>query len=392
MKNHQFKYCYFFTIIFLCFFCKGNAQNPITVFEAGKDGYQSFRIPAIIEYKHELLAFAEGRVHGPADFGDVDIVLKKSKDGGNTWGPLMVVASNNHLQAGNAAPVVDLTDPAYPGGRIFLFYNTGNQTEASIRKGNGLREVWYKTSIDGGNSWSNPVNITTQVHRPNQKILNEAYQFAEDWRSYANTPGHAIQIKAGKFQRRIFIAANHSVGEPKNNFEDYHAHAFYTDDHGASFGLCEDIPIAGSNEAMAVELPNSRIMMNIRNQKGNIRTRIIAVSSNGGTSWDTTYFDQQLPDPVCQGSILQLGNFKKKPWLAFCNPANPDKRDNLTLRISDDEGKTWKKEWLLDKNPEGGKGDYTAYSDLVKFDKSRIGVLYEKDNYRMIVFKMVKWK
>ena len=47
---------------------------------------------------------------------------------------------------------------------------------------------------------------------------------------------------------------------------------------------------------------------------------------------------------------------------------------------------------VIDKSGEGYKGDYTAYSDLVKLDEKRIGILYEKDNYKKIVFTIVKWQ
>ncbi|MGH8184307.1 MAG: hypothetical protein ACREPH_11685, partial [Rhodanobacteraceae bacterium] len=123
----------------------------IPVFVSGQDGYHRFRIPAIVRLPdHDLLAFAEGRVHGTADFGDVKIVMKRSRDDGRTWSGLMVVASNGSLQADNAAPVVDWLDPAYPRGRLFLFYDTGDRPEQDIRRGIGQREVWYTTSVDGG--------------------------------------------------------------------------------------------------------------------------------------------------------------------------------------------------------------------------------------------------
>ena len=122
---------------------------------------------------------------------------------------------------------------------------------------------------------------------------------------------------------------------------------------------------------------------------------IVSISSNGGATWDTSYFDNHLPDPVCQGSILDIGTKKGKNILAFCNAADIASRDNLTLRISYEEGKTWKKNMVLDKNsnPYSDKNkDYTAYSDLVKLGKSKIGILYEKDNYKEVVFTAVKWK
>lgn len=369
------------------------AQKNIPVFVSGTEGHKTYRIPAIIGLPDgELLAFCEGRVNGAGDFGDINIVMKRSKDAGKTWAALQTVVDADTLQAGNPAPVVDLTDPAYPGGRIFLFYNTGNNHEGEVRKGNGLREVWYKTSVDNGQTWSEAVNITLQVHRPNQPQVNPAYHFEEDWRSYANTPGHAMQFSQGKYKGRIFIAANHSAGKPQSHFTDYAAHGFYTDDHGITFHLGATINYPGSNESMATELSHDKLMMNSRNQQGNLRARIVSLSSDGGTTWDVTYIDSVLVDPVNQGSILTVGRKKGKNIIAFCNAADTKRRDQLTLRISYDDGKTWSRKIGIAKSPEGYKGDYTAYSDLVKLNKHKIGVLYEKDGYKEIVFTAVKWK
>ena len=122
-------------LIAICTFLNIYSQsNAVPVFVSGKEGYKSFRIPAIIRLQNKsLLAFCEGRVHGAADFGDVDIVMKKSIDNGKTWSPLEKIVDADSLQAGNCAPVVDTNDPAYPNGRIFLFYNTGNNHEWEVR-------------------------------------------------------------------------------------------------------------------------------------------------------------------------------------------------------------------------------------------------------------------
>jgi len=381
------------TVIALIVVLVAVAQRKlIPVFTSGAEGHKSYRIPAIIGLPNgDLLAFCEGRVNGSGDFGDINIVLKRSSDKGETWSALQTVVDADSLQAGNPAPVVDKTDPAFPKGRIFLFYNTGNNHEGEVRKGKGLREVWYKTSVDGGISWSAAVNITTQVHRPNQPQLNAAYQFNEDWRSYANTPGHAMQFQHGTYKGRIFIAANHSVGNPKEKAMDYKAHGFYTDDHGQTFHLGATVDLPGSNESMATELSHNRLMMNSRNQKGDTHARIVSISSNGGQTWDTTYSDQVLIDPVNQGSILTIGKKKGKAIVAFCNAADTKRRDNLTLRISFDEGKTWSKNYTVDKSEEGSKGDHTAYSDLVVIAKKKIGILYERKSYSQIVFTVMKW-
>ena len=219
----------------------------------------------------------------------------------------------------------------------FLFYNTGSNYEGGVRKGNGLRQVWYKTSIDNGTTWTDAENITTQVHRPKQPQTNPLYNFPEDWRSYANTPGHAMQFQNGKYKDRIFVAANHSSGDPQPHSTDYEAHGYYTEDHGKTFHLSETINMPGSNESTAAELSHNRLLMNSRNQRGDVHARIVSISSDGGATWDTSYFDRRLLDPVNEGSILTVGQKNGKNIIAFCNAADVKRRDNLTLRISYDD-------------------------------------------------------
>jgi sialidase-1 len=138
---------------------------------------------------------------------------------------------------------------------------------------------------------------------------------------------------------------------------------------------------------MAVELTGNKVMLNARNQLGNVKRRIIAISHDGGQKWDTTYFDHNLPDPVCQGSILGLG----KKTIAVCNDADTIHRNNLTVRVSFDEGKSWKINKDIAHAPEGYKGDFSAYSDIVSLPGKKIGVLYEYDNYKEIVFTLTPW-
>lgn len=366
--------------------------QEVNVFVAGEDGYKSYRIPAIVKDKTgQLIAFAEGRVDHAGDFGNVDIVFKVSRDNGKTWGPLHVAVDNDNLQVGNPAPVVDLLDPVYPKGRLLLFYNTGNNHEGEVRKGNGIRECWSISSTDGGKTWSDPKNITLETHRPNQPAVNGAYTFKQDWRTYANTPGHALQFDSGKYRGRIYIPANHSEGDPKENGRDYFAHSYYSDDHGKTFQIGASVKFEGSNETMAAQISETGLYMNSRNQQGNVRERIVSYSNDGGVTWDTTYYDKNLPDPVNQGSVLSWQR-KGKYVLAVCNAATTDRRDNLTLRLSGDQGKTWYFNHVVSKAPADVKGDYTAYSDLVLLNKNRIGVLFEKENYRKIVFVPVQLK
>lgn len=358
--------------------------QEVSVFQSGQEGYASFRIPAIVQDPQgKLYAFSEGRVHHAGDFGNVDVVLKTSEDGGKTWSSLQVLVDYAQLQAGNPAPVVDVFDPAFPQGRIFLFYNTGDNHEPEVRKGKGLREAWFITSVDAGKTWSKPENITAQVHKPGK------LGFSEDWRTYANTPGHALQFSEGPYKGRMYIPANHNAGPPQDRNKDWVAHGYYSDDHGKSFRLSENVPFPGSNESMAAQVGETELYMNSRNMQLQPKQRIVSRSRDGGETWESAVLDPKLPDPINQASVVSWregGGFV----LVHVNAADAERRNRLTARWSRDGGRSWYKSVLLAEAPEGFKGDYSAYSDVVHLGAGRLGILYEKENYSRIVFTVLE--
>jgi sialidase-1 len=373
MKNFHFQMS-FWTLAFchITFFCQAQTKlNP--VFKNGEQNYTCFRIPAIIKAPNNyLLAFAEARKQGCNDFGDIDLVMKTSADKGKTWSALKIVVDNDLLKAGNPAPVADLLDPKYPGGKIFLLYNTATTSEGDARKGIGVREIWYIASTDNGRTWSEPTNITTSVHKPLAPAYNASYNFSEDWRTNALTPGHALQIRTGVNKGRLFIAANHSAGTglDQDNVETNKAHCFYSDDHGSTWHLGATIEVPGGNESTAAELSDGSVLQNIRYKNSVDKYRLLAFSKNGGTSWDTSYVCKELPDPVCQGSSISFSH-KGEHLVLFSNAASQVKRENLTLRISKNNGRSWPVSYVVDSG-------VAAYSDIVQAGSNEIGVLYEK--------------
>lgn len=363
------------------------AQSPAApVFNNGNEGYSCYRIPAIIKAPNgDLLAFAEARKGNCSDFGDIDVVMKRSSDQGSSWTNLQIVADNAFLKAGNPAPVIDTQDPRFPKGRIFLLYNTAGTPEGDTRSGVGVREVWFITSADDGKTWSKPENITTSVHKPLAPSYNPAYNFSEDWRTNALTPGHAFQFSSGKDKGRIFVAANHSVGKSGSNpFDNYYAHCFFSDDHGLTWRLGADVLIRGGNESTAAELDDGGVLQNIRYQNRKEGHRILAFSNSGGEAWDTVYIAKELPDPVCQGSMISLKH-RGRHILLFSNPSSQTKRERLTVRASVDNGKSWPASFLVDAGP-------SAYSDIVQVRRDEIGVLYEKGNDGGIFYTSIALK
>lgn len=154
------------------------------LFKASQDpGYACFRIPAIVRTTEKtLLAFAEGRVLNCGDAADIDLVVKRSTDGGRTWGPLRVVNEGGGDTHGNPAPVVDRRT-----GRIVLTqtYNKGRLDSASCDVPCD-RAPHLQFSDDDGLTWSEPRGLGDQI-RP------------AGWNSwYATGPVHGIQLTRGR--------------------------------------------------------------------------------------------------------------------------------------------------------------------------------------------------
>ena len=158
------------------------------VFVSGTDGYHTYRIPSIIVTKKgTLLAFCEGRKKGRSDSGNIDLLLKRSEDGGKTWSRQQVVWDENTNTCGNPCPVVDRQT-----GTIYLLmtWNRGDDRESAIKKNTSrdTRRVRVSRSDDDGATWSKPAEITDTAKRP-------------EWRWYATGPGETRLWSQGMTRR-----------------------------------------------------------------------------------------------------------------------------------------------------------------------------------------------
>ncbi|MEU6271619.1 sialidase family protein [Streptomyces populi] len=352
-------------------------------YTAGEDGYDTYRIPAtVMTGAGTLLAFAEGRHSGAGDTGNIDVVLRRSSDGGCTWGPLAVVASGDGDTRGNPAPVVDPKS-----GRIVLLtsYNSGAVTEAQIMRGEVTagqsRRVFVQTSRDDGRHFTAPRDITDQVKPP-------------DWRWYATGPGHAIALRHGPHAGRLVVPANHSAAPPAGSSDTgqearyYGAHALCSDDGGRTWriGFVDDSydGTDNANESSVAELPDGRLYFSSRDQNGtSTGNRLDSYSSDGAETLDRPFAVQpSLNDvPVVQGSVLQLTG--RSAPLLFSGPSVPTVRRSMAVWRSTTAGADFTKAVTLSTRR-------AAYSDLVQLGPSRVGVLYETGDagpYETIAFR-----
>jgi sialidase-1 len=348
----------------LAWHCGGGVRGieQTEVWAAGQDGYHTYRIPALITTpKGTLLAFCEGRKNNRQDHGDIDLLIKRSTNGGRTWSTQQVVHEEGgtlEITIGNPCPVIDQSS-----GTIWLPFNRDNDC------------VLMTKSVDDGLTWSPPVDISYDVR-------------VAGWGWHAAGPGVGIQLRQGPRAGRLVIPCDH--GERHNGSDAKHSHVFFSDDHGASWRLGGSLPMH-TDECQVVELTDGTLLINMRNYWGrdggqpeNGGIRAVARSSDGGETWSEMEFDRTLVEPVCQASFLRYTwpEEQGRSRLLFSNPASSEQRVQMTVRLSYDEGGSWPIQRVLHSGP-------SAYSCLTVLPDLTIGCLYERGDqhtYEKITF------
>lgn len=341
-----------------------------TLFQRSDAGYACFRIPAVVITQREsVLVFAEARKNGCSDTGNIDLVMRRSTDGGRTWSPILVVRDNGDNVCGNPVPVLDRTT-----GRVVLVYceNRGEDTEAGIIAGASTegRRVFMIYSDTDGLSWSTPVEVTPEVKK-------------EDWTWYATGPCHGIQLQSGKYKGRLIVPSNHVKSGTNSHF----SQMLYSDDGGRTWNLGASTAIPNANESTAAELPDGTILLNMRNMNYREKHRLQTLSSDGGETLSPIQHVEQLTEPVCQASIVNYTcDGKITDTLLFSNPRSTV-REKMTVQISRDRGVSWQPNLLVYDGP-------SAYSDMAVFRNGDVGIVYENGlenaNEKITFLRMIR--
>jgi sialidase-1 len=333
------------------------------LYAPGAGGYAVCRIPALLATENgTVLAFSEARRFTGRDSDQIDLLLRRSFDGGRSFEDVQVVATEDGWVAGNPAPVQDRDT-----GTVWLVFcrNRSHGFEAQRAEGEDQRTVWIARSDDDGATWSEPAEITGSAKRPEWFGL---------W--YATGPGHGIQLQSG----RLVVPCNHKEthGERRRG----HSHVLYSDDHGASWSLGGSTD-PDTSESRVLETADGWLYINCRSclpaTAGGGYFRRVAWSRDGGESFSPLVHDAGLPEPICQGAVCRYTLAANGPegrgenCVLFSNPGNGREggRSRLTVRLSYDECRTWPVARVVYEGP-------SAYSDLCVAPDGTICCLYEK--------------
>ena len=343
-------------------------------------GTHTYRIPAIARTKDgSLLAVYDMRHNKSRDLQeDIDIGLSKSTDGGQTWSrprPIM----DRGVWGGLPQEQNGVSDPGiivdYKTGKIFCFavwmYGKPGKhqwnedgSEPGFEIGKAAQFV-MATSRDDGESWSKLKNLTRSLKR-------------EEWVLFAPSPQGGITLRDGTLVQP-------SQGRDPNG--DPFSTIMYSKNHGRTWTVGNPAFI-GSSENQAVELSDGSIMLNMRSERSGVSSRrSVYVTKDLGKTWAPHQTNQKdLVEPHCNGSTLRVDYMedgKSKSVLLFANPQSEKRRENHTIQVSFDEGKTWPESHrrMID------QGLGFGYPSLVQIDDKHVGIVFEGSRSHIMFMK-----
>ncbi|MDG2012051.1 MAG: exo-alpha-sialidase [Pirellulaceae bacterium] len=337
---------------------------------AGADGVHTYRIPGLVTTEEgTLIAVYDIRRRSGGDLpGDIDVGMSRSRDGGQTWEPMQVIMDMGDDPAwqydgvGDPAVMVDRNT-----GTVWVAATWSHGNRSWRGSGPGLDpqqtgQLMLVRSDDDGVTWSQPINITEQVKRP-------------EWSFILQGPGKGITMRDGT----LVFAAQYQDPPDKQRLP--HSTIIFSKDHGKTWQV-GTAAFDDTTEAQVVEIEPGVLMLNCRyNRKS---TRVVMTTNDMGETWQKhTTSERALIEPrSCMASLIDVDQETGKDgggWLLFSNPDSTRGRNHLTIKASPDGGLTWPKahRLLLD------EGNSAGYSCLSMIDERTVGILYEGSRAHM---------
>ncbi|MFD0895628.1 exo-alpha-sialidase [Luteolibacter ambystomatis] len=349
---------------------------------SGQDAVNTYRIPGIVSDTHGVLhAVFDIRYDSSADLpANVDVGYMRSTDGGATWSPMKAIMDFDASIPGSSGNGVGdpciLHDPVTDTIWVAALWSFGNHAYNGSGAGTAITQSGQYVltkSTDGGNTWSAPINITAEV----KDDIN--------WRLVFQGPGHGFAMRNGTL---VFPSQYRDASGTVRTC------SVFSSDHGATWDFGSSVPTSSpqTNENTACELDDGRLLFSMRTPSGSNGQRAWARYTPGGATpmkdgtWGSLFRLSSVPDPVCQGSVIQWASKlagQPRELILFGNPASSSTRTNFTLRVSADAGASWPASRQL-------YAGSAAYSSICILPDRSIGILFEKDDYSLITFARVE--
>jgi sialidase-1 len=339
------------------------------------NGIHTYRIPGLATTnKGTLIAVYDMRRNGSVDLQeDIDVGMNRSTDGGRTWESMKVIMDmgewgglpQNQNGIGDPAILVDRTTNTIWVAAVWAHGHPNQRNWWASKQGllpQETSQFVLVKSEDDGKTWSKPINITTQIKRP-------------EWYLLLQGPGKGITMDDGTL---VFPA------QFKDENQMPHSTLIYSKDHGKTWHIGNGAK-SNTTEAQIVELADHSLMINMRDNRGSGKgkgtgARSVAITKDLGKTWTEHPTSRKaLPEPVCMASLIKH-RLNGKDMLIFSNPLNRMARQNMCIQFSADEGMTWDAQPFIHLDEGVGRG----YSCLTSIDDNTIGILYESSQADLV--------
>ena len=353
----------------------------------GDDNVDTYRIPGLATTNNgTLIGVYDIRYNSGVDLQeDIDVGMNRSTDGGQTWEPMKIIMdmgewgslSDKENGIGDPAVLVDRSNNTIWVAAVWAHGHPGERNWWASKPGLSPKKTSQFVLVkseDDGVTWSEPINITEQIKKP-------------EWHLLLQGPGKGITMKDGTL---VFPA------QFKDKDEMPHSTIIWSKDNGQTWTIGTGAK-DNTTEAQVIELNDGSLMLNMRdnrNRKDDSETngRAVYITHDLGKTWvkHATSRTNVLQESTCQASIIKdefVVNGKKQALVIFSNPNTKKGRHHMTIKVSLDDGETWplENQLLLD----AGKG--RGYSCMSKIDDETIGILYE-GSQADLTYQIVKIK
>lgn len=351
-----------------------SSQRPgYAVRLGGDDGVHTSRIPGLATTnKGTLIAVYDLRRRSGGDLpGDIDVGMSRSTDGGRTWEPTRTIMDQGNDPAWRSDGIGDpavLVDKAT--GTIWVAATWSHGNRSWNGSGPGLEpaetgQLMLVRSNDDGLTWSEPINITRQIKRP-------------EWSFVLQGPGSGITMQDGTL---VFAAQYQDPPSPDDRTAHRlpHSTILYSRDHGQTWKI-GTAAFDDTTESQVVEIEPGVLMLNCRYNRQS--ARVVMITCDLGETWEEHPTSRlALTEPgACMASLLDSGKTAAAAdWLLFSNPDSTAARERIMIKASADRGITWPAQYrlLLD------EGRSAGYSCLTMIDEHTVGILYEGSQAQM---------
>lgn len=355
---------------------------------AGQDQVDTYRIPGLTTTnKGTLIAVYDNRYNNSKDLQeDIDIGMSRSTDGGQSWQPMKVIMDMGEY-GGRSQRLNGIGDPCvlydHKTNTIWVaaLWMSGSAPDQMLWRASkpGMKheetgQFILVKSTDDGLTWSQPINITSQIKDPVWQLLLQG-------------PGRGITMTDGTLVFPAQFKADLGTKSLDGGQYTCHSTIVYSKDQGETWQIGTGAK-SNTTEAQVVELGDGSLMLNMRDDrnrtdKGETNGRAVAVTADLGKTWTKhASSNLALQESNCMASIISADieiNGKMQQVLFFSNPDSKTERSHMTIKASLDGGLTWPQTYQVVLNSESGYG----YSCMSMVDNKTIGILYEgvKDLY-----------